>query len=52
MRESNNEDNKINKNETNNNIIKSKTFEMTDYDSASRQCSLTSLESRKIQLKC
>ena len=32
MRESNNEDNKINQNERNHNIIKSKTFEMADYD--------------------
>ena len=43
MNESNNEDNKINKIEKNN-IIKSKTFEMTDYDSESRQGSITSVE--------
>ena len=46
MNESNNEDNKINKIDKNN-IIKSKTFEMTDYDSESRQGSLTSIESNE-----
>ena len=45
MRESNNEDNKINENEKSGFVIKSKTFEMTDYDSASRQSSVTSIES-------
>ena len=45
MRESNNEDNKINQNERNHNIIKSKTFEMADYDPETRQGSLTSIES-------
>ena len=46
MNESNNEDIKINKIEKNN-IIKSKTFEMTDYDSESRQGSITSIESNE-----
>ena len=45
MRDSINEDNKINKPEEFSNFIKSKTFEMTEYDSASRQSSITSIES-------
>ena len=50
MKETNNDDNKINRKETGGKFIKSKTYEMTDYDSPSRQSSVTSIESSENSL--
>ena len=50
MKETNDDDNNINRNETDKNMMKSKTFEMTDYESASRQSSITSIESSENSL--